>query len=173
MKVCAKCKESKELSEFSKNRSKKDGLSSYCKICDNKRTKDYQDRNKEEVLRKHRERYQRKKIENPKYLKQKYLKELENVGKRFMYYKKNAKSRNLEFELSQDQFENITSRMCFYCNEFSQGRDFCGVDRIDSNEGYVLENCIPCCKFCNYAKRINSQEFFLKKTKLIYEQHWC
>ena len=33
MKTCSKCKESKELGEFYKNRSKQDGLSCYCKIC--------------------------------------------------------------------------------------------------------------------------------------------
>ena len=33
MKVCTKCKQNKELIEFNKDRSKKDGLSSWCKIC--------------------------------------------------------------------------------------------------------------------------------------------
>jgi len=37
VKKCSKCKEKKNLSEFTKNRRQKDGLSNYCKICDNKR----------------------------------------------------------------------------------------------------------------------------------------
>jgi hypothetical protein len=27
-----------------------------------------------------------------------------------------------------------------------------GLDRIDSNLPHLLENCVPCCKWCNYAK---------------------
>ena len=33
MRECSKCKENKELDQFSKNNSKKDGLSSWCKNC--------------------------------------------------------------------------------------------------------------------------------------------
>jgi 5-methylcytosine-specific restriction endonuclease McrA len=27
-----------------------------------------------------------------------------------------------------------------------------GLDRIDSNLGYSVANCVPCCTKCNYAK---------------------
>ena len=33
LKTCSKCKESKDLSEFSKDKSRKDGLTVWCKIC--------------------------------------------------------------------------------------------------------------------------------------------
>lgn len=33
MKICSKCKEAKQLSEFSKDKNKKDGLGHYCKNC--------------------------------------------------------------------------------------------------------------------------------------------
>lgn len=36
LKVCCRCKESKAHSEFSKNKSRKDGLHSYCKLCKNR-----------------------------------------------------------------------------------------------------------------------------------------
>lgn len=41
MKTCSKCKIEKEESEFYKDKSKKDGLCSYCRICHNERTKIY------------------------------------------------------------------------------------------------------------------------------------
>lgn len=28
-----------------------------------------------------------------------------------------------------------------------------GIDRADSNRGYIKENCLPCCETCNKAKR--------------------
>lgn len=38
MKKCSKCKEVKILTDFNKNRSRKDGLNSYCRICQNRAT---------------------------------------------------------------------------------------------------------------------------------------
>ena len=35
-----------------------------------------------------------------------------------------------------------------------------GVDRIDSNQGYYWENCVPCCEKCNYAKHEMSVKEF-------------
>ena len=36
-----------------------------------------------------------------------------------------------------------------------------GVDRVDSSLGYIEENCVPCCKFCNYAKRALPVDVFI------------
>ena len=33
VKICCKCKDEKEISEFNKNKQNKDGLHSYCKLC--------------------------------------------------------------------------------------------------------------------------------------------
>ena len=41
MKVCSKCKVEKELSEFSKDKHKRDGLRPSCKVCKNKQNLDY------------------------------------------------------------------------------------------------------------------------------------
>ena len=50
MKKCSKCKTEKALAEFSRDRSKKDGLCSTCKVCDNARWKVYYKTNKSEIL---------------------------------------------------------------------------------------------------------------------------
>ena len=42
MKICSKCKNIKQLSEFHKNRAKKDGYQDYCKICQRNVVKKYQ-----------------------------------------------------------------------------------------------------------------------------------
>ena len=47
MKKCTKCGEIKELSEFTKKKSRKDGLNSSCKTCSRATTKSHYERNKE------------------------------------------------------------------------------------------------------------------------------
>jgi len=49
MKKCSTCKEPKELSEFTKNRSTKDGLSYQCKPCRAESKKKWQDKNKDSI----------------------------------------------------------------------------------------------------------------------------
>jgi hypothetical protein len=43
-----------------------------------------------------------------------------------------------------------------------------GIDRIDSNLGYEINNCIPCCGTCNYMKNTMTPKDFLKKIEIIY-----
>lgn len=99
-------------------------------------------------------------------------------------YKRNAKLRNHEFNLTQDEFELIIFQDCYYCGakpkEMSlksmEGHGnmkqppllYNGIDRIDSDGGYTKENCVPCCQFCNYMKHTLSQKNFLERIKLIY-----
>lgn len=47
MKICTKCGLEKPIEEFSKNRTKKDGLSCECKKCHQSRYKQYYNKNKE------------------------------------------------------------------------------------------------------------------------------
>lgn len=77
-------------------------------------------------------------------------------------YRSSAKSRHLSFELSYDEFYTLIKRPCHYCQIPPQQVRKClnckapcfynGIDRINSTEGYTLENSVPCCKICNRAK---------------------
>ena len=62
-----------------------------------------------------------------------YCGECKNCSKvtkenRYNIYKKNAKRRNLEFDLSKEEFYSITEKPCQYCGQFS---NYSGIDRID------------------------------------------
>ncbi len=46
-KKCSKCKDTKELTEFGKDKYSKDGFRVYCKECDTKKSKQYYQNNKE------------------------------------------------------------------------------------------------------------------------------
>lgn len=77
-------------------------------------------------------------------------------------YKRSARERKLEFNLTKDEFFKLTNENCFYCNSYpsnvSKSKNntgdyiYNGIDRVDNNLGYIKNNCITCCKKCNYAK---------------------
>lgn len=88
----------------------------------------------------------------------------------YRYYKRNAEKRNIEWQLSQDEFRLLTKGNCFYCGEFPKNTivtdkklkrfngDYIhnGIDRLNNKIEYVYDNCVSCCKICNNAKRTMS-----------------
>ena len=64
MKKCTKCKNDKELLEFNKNSSKKDGLNNICRLCSNQRSKQYYDNNVEHHKSVTRKRNKKRILEN-------------------------------------------------------------------------------------------------------------
>jgi len=96
----------------------------------------------------------------------------------FLSYKKRAKKKNINFELTKEEFRHLTQLRCFYCNgNFSNKRTlsngnltqegiehgmytYNGLDRLDNTKGYTLDNVVPCCKYCNRAKDTMSIETF-------------
>lgn len=86
------------------------------------------------------------------------------------HYKRNARNRGIEFKLSREEFKALTQQDCYYCGSMPQsimrGATYSGdyvyngVDRIDNALGYIPDNCVPCCKFCNLAKAGGMHEEF-------------
>lgn len=78
-------------------------------------------------------------------------------------YKKSAKHNKRSFELTPDQFRQFTSSKCYFCGKLpynehkppsnNGGYLYNGIDRLNNNLGYTIENCVPCCTLCNYTKR--------------------
>ncbi|WP_037547415.1 hypothetical protein [Spirochaeta lutea] len=67
---------------------------------------------------------------------------------KYSEYKRKAKANDREFELTKEQFDRLSTGNCYYCNV--EGPN--GIDRIDNSKGYSIENCVSCCKHCNYVK---------------------
>jgi hypothetical protein len=98
------------------------------------------------------------------------LKGRANFNSLFQSYIKAAKQREIIFLLTQEEFRQLTSQNCHYCNsEPLQNHSkretygsylYNGIDRLDSDKSYILDNCVSCCKVCNYAKRIMTVEEF-------------
>ena len=89
-------------------------------------------------------------------------------------YIRGASERGHEFLLSKDEFKYFTKQKCFYCgiDPYNEFKSVCykttyifnGVDRVNSKENYTLENCVSCCKRCNYAKHIMTENEWLDWT---------
>lgn len=88
-------------------------------------------------------------------------------------YKSNAKKRELDFNLTQKQFLDLVYMPCYYCGTDKSDSTIAhrrylddikiehnGVDRINSKVGYIISNCVPCCKHCNWAKKEMDLDFF-------------
>ena len=96
--------------------------------------------------------------------------EAHSIRNRYNAYKGSAKHRNLDFKLNIDEFEKITDQPCIYCGGYSDSyfeKNFNGIDRINSQIGYVLDNCVPCCKTCNVMKSDLPILDWIKHIKLI------
>ena len=87
--------------------------------------------------------------------------------RRYDIYKFSARKKHRVFDLTLEEFSFITSRPCFYCGEKTQDKNYVGIDRVDSSIGYVLSNCVPCCRACNAMKLDYSQQYFITHIKKI------
>lgn len=74
-----------------------------------------------------------------------------------------ATKKGFAFEISEEDYKLITNGNCFYCHRESTEDSRNGIDRIDSEKGYILDNCVPCCSECNYMKNRFSFESFMTK----------
>jgi len=81
--------------------------------------------------------------------------------------KASAKTRKIDY-LIEDSFAlEILTNKCYYC----LGEDSIGIDRLDSKEGYTVDNVAPCCTLCNYMKNIFSKDMFIEQCKKISANH--
>jgi 5-methylcytosine-specific restriction endonuclease McrA len=176
MKVCSKCKEEKDISEFCKDSSKPDGLYSSCKSCQ----KSYRKSNKKKIAETNkvwRDKNRDKQInylrewreENPEYgseyyqknkeQKKKYTRQwrIENPDKVFAHNMKRRTNGESE-ELGKDtwiQVMSSTDWKCFYCDVEldKKNRTIDHVIPIDKGGKNIEENCVPSCLSCNCSKK--------------------
>jgi len=92
----------------------------------------------------------------------------------FTNYKTVAKKRGFDFSLTKEQFLKLIKQNCFYCGSPPQRRKHYdsyynanGVDRMDNERGYDVENVVPCCLVCNRMKLHLPITIFLEHIKKI------
>lgn len=83
---------------------------------------------------------------------------------KFSEYKKAAKDHQREFLLSKEEFGMFWQKPCYYCTGSIQT---IGLDRLDNDLGYLLNNIVSCCYECNKMKRTMSHDGFIELCRLI------
>lgn len=99
----------------------------------------------------------------------------------FRRYKYHSEKMALKYNLSMpDLFEMCISN-CYYCDiapsqilktKYRDPFFYNGIDRVDSKFGYYKENCVPCCKTCNYMKNKNEISLFYNYIEMIYKTNF-
>ena len=108
------------------------------KIQINRKKKRYYEKNKVHILKWHRE------------WNKEHGHDLRRLPKnRYIILKAYSKRREQEFTLSKEEFFQLNSNPCHYCNKSLIDETGGGLDRIDNSKGYVLGNVLPCCGICN------------------------
>jgi len=69
-------------------------------------------------------------------------------------------SKEIEDRLNESKKSKRLSDHILKCN---------GIDRVDNKKGYVKDNCVSCCKYCNFAKHTMTEDEFYKWIKKVYE----
>lgn len=93
-------------------------------------------------------------------------------------YKAGAQRRNLEYTLTDTEFQNLTHSTCYYCGQppsniraktSAYGEYvYNGIDRVDNSKGYTTTNVVPCCFTCNRAKDTMPKQEFYSWIKRVY-----
>lgn len=95
-------------------------------------------------------------------------------GRLYRTYISNAKRSNRQMLLTRDEFVLLTQGDCFYCGEKPsslqfKGKDkvnggylYNGIDRVDNNKTYTIDNCVSCCSRCNTAKNDMTRDQYIQ-----------
>lgn len=103
-----------------------------------------------------------------------------SFNNKYLKYKCNARYRNINFDLTKEEFKLIIDKNCYYCNQNPISTDYGhksyygtyksnGIDRIDNDKGYFFDNCVPCCFGCNRLKGTLDVKSFIDRIKKIYK----
>lgn len=97
----------------------------------------------------------------------------------FAQYKR-AGRRGYDFALNYEYFKSIILKDCTYCGSSPSNikKDsrasgdrvlkYNGIDRIDNDIGYTVDNTVPCCRSCNIAKHTYTVDKFKELITKIY-----
>ena len=124
--------------------------------------KEYYQKNKEKIMEQKRKYYQKNKEKIKEDKRNYHQKNQQNSKYVYSCCKNGAKTRNLEFNLTFEQFMTFWQKPCHYCGSPTKG----GLDRMDNAKGYFMDNVVACCWRCNDMKNNMSYKEFINHSKI-------
>jgi hypothetical protein len=192
MKKCNLCNEIKTLVEFGRLKSTKDGYRTCCRVCRKKYwEKPPEDIQKWKEWRKEHMRQLGLNTKGKKRSEDSKVKQIKFNEDRWKNhdYDKSAKRRSFDnykkkqFSGSFEDFIKLVSSLCHYCGcgpdsitsscktKHGVGAfKHLGLDRVDNDKGYTLDNVVPCCFQCNNAKWSYKLDVFEKWIISVYNK---
>jgi hypothetical protein len=106
---------------------------------------------------------------NPDKVKENNHDKINSLKLQYGVYMRSAELKNLEFAISFEEYTGIVKTSCYYCGIIqNRGTEqFNGIDREDNAIGYVKDNCVSCCKMCNFMKKSLSGKVFINRVEHI------
>lgn len=154
---CSECKEVKPVEEFRKNSRQPLGYNPYCNAC--------RLAVKIEKLRSSKRYSRRVHRTHRKATKDAFTR---RARKLYQQYRSVARKRKHHWGLENEMwFRKEIVKPCFYCGTTANPTN--GLDRVNNDLGYLEDNVVPCCTFCNKMKLTHSVEEWLTQIKKIAE----
>lgn len=173
MKICSKCLVSKFVNEFHKQSKSRDGLRHWCKSCvllDNanrehryKGTRVKYRADNADIIRENKKIYYQT---NREIILKSNSNYRTSLNYKFAVYRSSARTRNITWALTKEEFEKLWNLPCYYCNS---PIPTIGIDRVKSKLDYSVNNIVPCCSLCNTIKMDLSYSEFTEQIKKIYD----
>lgn len=86
--------------------------------------------------------------------------------------KYDAVKRNYQWTLEEQDTSGLFLSDCYYCGKPSREEvKIHGLDRVENDRGYHLDNVVPCCYDCNIAKATQTQQDFIDMCTRVAEKH--
>ena len=98
--------------------------------------------------------------------------ETQTVRHKYIALRSSAKARDIDWELNFEDTSGLLLQDCYYCGKPSQEEvKIHGLDRVDNDRGYFMDNVVTCCEECNTAKHTQTYEDFIQQARNIAQRH--
>jgi hypothetical protein len=125
------------------------------------RLKQREELGEEEYKKRQRERMVQYRKEYPERIRATWEKNWqENLEQRLKQYKRIAHSKGKQWFLTDEEAKTLFLSPCFYCG-YKHEQKLNGIDELIYNGTYNSENCVPCCKICNFMKGCLDVDVFI------------
>lgn len=176
-KICKKCGIEKQLSEFHKDKTAKDGYRSACKKCRQKDTKKRYESKKDEILAKNEKYYKKNRDKINKHKRENYYPEYYNKNKEdilqknreyhknnqeyFKEYSKRYRIENAEKEAKRLHEHYIKNKERYTMNTNKRRAMLKSLPNTLTNEDWnnILKDFNNCCALSNSSERISMEHF--------------